>query len=160
MRNSNKNLLIIIAVLLLTNIAVLGYFLWYKKTDVPVRNDRDRNGIADMLQKEVGFTDAQVAEYKILKEKQRGTIRPMFDDMRKSKDSLFKLLGVSGLSDSTLNSITDGIAHKQKLLEIETFQHFKRVRALCTPEQEAKYDSMIVRMFRKMGKPSKPGEKK
>ncbi len=40
-RPGNKNLLIIIAVLLLTNIGVLGYFLWYKK---PVEKQEQRDG--------------------------------------------------------------------------------------------------------------------
>jgi periplasmic protein CpxP/Spy len=160
MRNStNKTLLVIIAVLLLTNIAVLGYFLWYKKPATPIRNDREHNGISDALQKEVGFSDDQVAQYKLLKDKQREIIRPMFDDMRKSKDSLFRLLSVTEVNDSVLNKVTDVIAQKQKMLDLQTFYHFKRVRALCKPDQEAKYDSMVVRMFRKMGRPRSEQEK-
>ena len=161
MKNSaNKTLLIIIAVLVLTNIGVLGYFLWYKNNDhVPVRTDREKNGIADILQKEVGFSDDQVARYKVLKDKQREFIRPMFDDMRRSKDSLFRLLSVANVSDSALDKATDAIAQKQKNLDLQTFMHFKRVRALCLPDQEIKYDSMILRMFRKMGRPRADQEK-
>src|SRR5262245_45540021 len=90
----NRNLLIIIDVLLLTNIAVLVYFLGQKKDAKEVAHapDRDKGGIADMLQKEVGFTDEQTAQYQQLRAKQKETIRPMFDDMRKTKDSLFRLL--------------------------------------------------------------------
>ena len=46
----NKNLLIIIAVLLLTNIGVLAYFLWYKKQpEKQEQRDNRNNGIADQL---------------------------------------------------------------------------------------------------------------
>jgi periplasmic protein CpxP/Spy len=156
----NRNLLIIIGVLLLTNIGVLIYFLGQKERSKPTGrpDEKDRPGITEMLQKEVGFTDEQTSKYKQLKEKQKETIRPMYDDMRKTKDSLFKLLSYPETNDSLLNKIADAIAQKQKALDLQTFNHFKRVRTLCTPEQQPKYDSMILRMFRKMGKTSKHGE--
>ena len=156
----NRNLLIIIGVLLLTNIAVLVYFLGEKKPAKPgaSHSEKDKAGIAEMLQKEVGFTDEQTAQYKQLKEKQKETIRPMYDDMRKTKDSLFRLLSYPETNDSLLNKISDAIAQKQKSLDLQTFNHFKRVRTLCTPEQQPKYDSMVLRMFRKMGKTQKHSE--
>lgn len=157
----NKNLIVIIAVLLLTNIAVLAYFLWFNKSQEVHGDNKNRNGngIAEQLEKEVGFNSSQLGEYKTLKERQREVIRPMFDEMRKSKDSLFRLLGTPGVSDSLINSAADGIARQQKKLDIETFHHFQRVRALCKPDQESKYDSLILRMFRKMGKPRNENEK-
>jgi len=156
----NRNLLIIIGVLLLTNIAVLIYFLGQRKPEKPAtsKGEKDKNGIAEMLQKEVGFNDEQTAQYKQLKEKQRETIRPMYDDMRKAKDSLFRLLSYPQTNDSLLNKMADAIAQKQKTLDLQTFDHFKRVRTLCTPEQQPKYDSMVLRMFRKMGKTPRHNE--
>lgn len=148
----NKNLLFIIAALLLTNIAVLVYFLWIKQPE-PKPDGQKKNGMTEMLQKEVGFNDEQVGQYKQLKEEQRATIRPMFDEMRKAKDSLFRLLSDPGVSDSIINKASEAIAQKQKALDLQTFSHFKKVRALCTVEQQSKYDSMVLRMFRKMGKP-------
>ncbi len=147
----NKNLLFIIAALLLTNIAVLAYFLWIKQPE-PKRG-QNKNGMSEMLQKEVGFSDEQVAQYKQLKEQQLTSIKPMFDEMRKAKDSLFRLLSDPNANDSVINKATDAIAQKQKILDLQTFNHFKKVRALCTPEQQPKYDSMVQRMFRKMGRP-------
>ena len=158
----NRNLLIIIGVLLLTNIAVLVYFLGQKKSEktaaVQHTSERERAGISEMLQKEVGFTDEQTAQYKILKDKQRQTIRPMYDDMRKAKDSLFRLLSYPETPDSLLSKASESIAEKQKALDLQTFYHFKRVRSLCTQEQLPKYDSMILRMFRKMGRPPRQTE--
>lgn len=154
----NKNLVFIIAVLLLTNIAVLVYFLAFKKHPDP-KTGGPRTGLTDMLQTEVGFNDDQVAQYKQLKEQQREKIRPLFDEMRKAKDNLFKLMGDSTVSDSMISIAADAIAQRQKMLDLETFSHFKKVRALCaTPEQQVKYDSAVLRMFRKMGKPARRNE--
>jgi len=152
-RPGNKNLLIIIAVLLLTNIGVLGYFLWYKKPPEK-QEQRDRNnGITDVLQKEVGFSPEQIAQYKQMKDRQRETIRPMYDEMRKAKDSLFHLLKDSAVSDSTAAKAADLIAQRQKMLDLQTFAYFRKVRGLCTPEQLPRYDSVIQNMFSKMNRP-------
>ena len=97
----NKNLLVIIAVLFLTNIAVLGYFLWYKKPHrEQYSNNRDRNVVGDMLKKDVGFDTVQITSYREMRQKQQDVLRPMFDDMRRSKDSLFSLIGKAPADDS------------------------------------------------------------
>lgn len=156
----NRNLLIIIGVLLLTNIAVLVYFLGQKKENKSVHNNAKNNKsfVAEMLQKEVGFTEEQTAEYKQLKEKQREVIRPMYDDMRNAKDSLFRLLSYPTTSDSVLKAMAEAIAQKQKALDLQTFNYFKTLRTLCTPEQLPKYDSMILPLLRKIGKLPKHNE--
>lgn len=156
---ANRNLLIIIGVLLITNVAMLFYFLTDRKTAKPAGQNREsRMGVAEMLQKEVGFTAEQIAKYKTLKEKQKETIRPMFDDMRKAKDSLFRLLSYPETSDSTVSRTADVIAQRQKALDLQTFSHFKRVRTLCEPEQHARYDSMVIRIFNKMARPQRHGD--
>jgi protein CpxP len=155
----NRNLLFIIAALVLTNIAVLVYFLSIKKDDHRPSRSQSGRGLSDILQKEVGFTDAQVAQYKNMKEEQMQKVRPLFDEMRKAKDSLFRLLGDTAASDSLISAAGDRIATRQKMLDMETFNHFRNVRALCSnADQQVKYDSAIVRMFRKMGKPMRRGE--
>ena len=154
----NKNLLFVIGVLLLTNIAVLVYFLAIKKTDSHAHDMNDRKGgfMIDMLQKEVGFDTTQMAAYKKLKDEQRNNFRPLFDRMRGAKDSLYRLLGNSTATDSMINVAAERIGQDQKMLDLETFRHFKRVRELCSsPAQQAKYDSAVLRMFSKMGRPRK-----
>ena len=156
-----RNLLIIIGALLLTNIAVLVYFLRREKEPRTEQPERTRSTVTEMLQDEVGFNEEQTAKYKELKNKQREKIKPMYDNMRKAKDSLFRLLSYPDTPDSVLNKAAGVIAQRQKELDIETFNHFRRVRALCTPEQLPQYDSSVIRLLRKMGKPfrHREGEK-
>ena len=155
----NKNLIFIIAVLLLTNIAVLGYFLWFKKPGQPRHQPNRALVFMQMLQKEVGFTDTQLEQYKQLKDQRREAARPMFDEMRKAKENLFKLVSDSTVSDSAIQATANIIAEQQKALDIETLNHFKKIRALCnTAEQQVKYDSAVLRMIRKMGKPIKKAD--
>ena len=159
--SSNRNLIFIIAALLLTNIAVLVYFLLLRHPDHGHQGppSRSSNGISEKLKDSVGFNEQQIAEYQKLKDEQSASIKTMFDEMRKAKESLFKLLSDPNVSDSAIGRASDDIANKQKALDLQTFNHFKKVRALCTPDQLVKYDSLIQRMFRKMGRPIHRGDK-
>lgn len=156
----NRNLLAIIGILLITNVLVLGYFLWFKKPVQKQLPEKERTGITELLEKEVGFTEEQISEYKQLKDKQRENMKPMFDEMRRAKDSLYMLMGDSTANDSIINHAAENIARRQKALDLHAFKHFRNVRMICKPDQQEKYDSMILRMFRRMGKPPKPAEKK
>jgi Spy/CpxP family protein refolding chaperone len=157
----NRNLLFIIVALLLTNIAVLAYFLWIKQPEKRDRSQDNRPKIdmVDRLRDSVGFNDEQVTQFKKLKDEHWATLKPMFDDMRKAKDSLFRLVSDPNANDSVIDKVSDVIAQKQKALDLQTFNHFKKVRALCRPEQQEKYDSLVQRMFRKMGKPMRRSDK-
>jgi hypothetical protein len=151
--SSNRPLIFIIAVLLLTNIAVLSYFLWFKKQPGhgdEIKPDR-KPGMETPLQKEVGFSEDQLVQYRQMRDEQMKAIKPMFEDVRKAKDSLFSLIGNSNMSDSAIGLIAEEIAQKQKVMDLRMFNHFKRIRGLCKPDQLAKYDSVVQRMMKKMG---------
>lgn len=158
----NKNLLVIIVVLLLTNISVLGYFLWYKKPskDVHSTGNRDRSVVGDMLRKDVGFDTVQMTSYREMREKQKQVLRPMFDAMRTAKDSLFNQIGQAGPEDSLVQRLAAVVGQRQQELDLQTFRYFSQVRDLCRPEQKAAYDSLLKQMFRKMGRPKQDAEKK
>ena len=150
--SKSRPLIFIIIFLLLTNIAVLAWLFWPKKTKVSDAGGQ-RNGMVMALKDSVGFSDAQVDQYKQLKEKQWKILKPMFDDIRKAKDSLYRLLGDESISDSVVNERAEIIGQKQKALDLQAFSHFKEVRTLCTGEQRPKYDSLIQKMIKKMGRP-------
>lgn len=154
MSASNKrSLIFIIIFLLLTNLAVLAYFLMDKK---PAKPQADKSmGLAPALKKDVGFDDGQVAEYKKMKEAQWKIFKPMVNDLWRAKDSLYRMLGDMNATDSSLNSLGNWIGEKQKAVELQAFIHFKQIRTLCRPDQLTKYDSVIQVTMKKMRKGSK-----
>lgn len=160
MSTSNKrSLIFIIIFLLLTNIGVLGYFLWDRNPPKPDKKPAPgETGISAKLKNEVGFDDQQITEYRKLKEQHWATIKPMFGEMQKAKDSLYKLLSNESISDSLINATAEAIGQKQKAIDLQAFTHFKQIRSLCKPDQLAKYDSLVQRMIRKMGRPQRGGD--
>ena len=152
----NKSLISIIIFLLITNIAMLVFFLVLNKPPQKAVRARDQNGMSGMLQKEVGFSKDQVDAYLSLRKSQMDTIHVLFDELRQSKMDFYDLIYSSQISDSTLNKAADIIAERQKALDLYMFDHFKKVRNICTPDQLQKFDSTIkkvlIRMTSKNGK--------
>jgi periplasmic protein CpxP/Spy len=150
----NRNLIFIIAALLLTNIAVLVYFLWLKPDGHKDGKKPPNEGFFTIaLRDSVGFNAQQIAQYKELKDKQKKAIGVMFEEMRKAKDSLFRLVGNTQANDSIIQKAAEAVGERQRLLDLQSFNHFREIRALCTSrEQEQKYDTAVLRMLRKMGK--------
>ncbi len=144
---NNKGLILLVAILLLTNIGVLVYFLSYKKPAKPAQQG-ERKSVIEYVQKEIGFSDEQAAQYKQLRERHMDSLKIIGEEIRKSKTAFFNLLQQKGTSDSTIRAAADKIGEKQEEFELNNFRHFQKVRELCTdPQQEAKLDSMVMRMI-------------
>ena len=152
----NKSLVSIIIFLLITNIAMLVFFLVLNKPPQKEARGHDQNGMAGMLQKEVGFSKDQIDTYLALRKDQMDSIHTLFDQLRKSKMDFYNMIYSSQVADSSLNKAADVIAERQKNLDLQMFDHFKKVRNICTPDQLQKFDSTIkkvlIRMTGKNGK--------
>lgn len=149
-----KTLLFIIAVLLISNIALVVYmFTRSCKPDMPPKEQQNKSGITSALQNEVGFSEQQLAQYKNLREEHWKIAKPLFDSMQKGKERLFKLTQTAAVEDSAVQAAAAAIADNQKLMELQSFRHFKQVRDLCNPEQLPKYDSVLKKIVSKRGKP-------
>ncbi|MEO5563548.1 MAG: hypothetical protein ABIR18_08935 [Chitinophagaceae bacterium] len=154
---NNKALVFVIAVLLLSNIAMLYFFL--KKEKCNEGNKKPvgaREYMAEKLKNEVGFTDSQIAKYKELSGKHKESMRPLFEEIGLAKDSLYKLL-LQEPSDSTINHYLEMIGEKQEAIDKRIFNHFLTLKHICTPDQETKYDSVIQRAIKGMINPRRGG---
>ncbi len=147
--NKSKALISIIIFLLITNIAMLLFFL---VLDRPARKGslKDSNGMADVLKNDVGFSQTQVDNYLSLRKNRYNTIHPLFEQLKKARYNFYDLVYAPQASDSLINSSADSIASKQKLLDMEMLTHFKNVRKLCTTDQLPKFDSTIKKVFVRM----------
>jgi len=144
---NNKGLILLVAILLLTNIGVLVYFLSYKKPAKPA-TQKERKSVVEYVRGEIGFNEQQTAQFKQLHELHMDSLRILGEDIRKSKTAFFNLLQQKGVPDSTIRAAADRIGEKQEEFELNNFRHFQKVRELCAdPQQEAKLDSMVTRMI-------------
>ncbi|MBI1343495.1 MAG: hypothetical protein GC171_11230 [Terrimonas sp.] len=151
---NNKTLVFIIAILLISNMALLFFFV---KGDRRKEGDRDkrtemstRDFMAQTLKDSVGFTDDQVAKYKELSIAHKKSIKPLFDEIRQTKDSLYRILVQQNVADSVVNSLLDKIGEDQRNIDQKIFMHFRTLKTICTADQEAKFDSVTQHIIKHM----------
>ncbi|MDH7463810.1 hypothetical protein QEG73_21090 [Chitinophagaceae bacterium 26-R-25] len=130
----------LVIVLLLINAATLAYlYIGDKKKPGPPKKGRD------FFEKELGLNPQQKIQHdslhKIYSDKQQA----IFSRIKVLKDSLY--FNSNANNDSALvNYYTQKIGAELGTLETESFYHFKRVRTICTPEQQLKLDTIISRI--------------
>lgn len=152
-----KALVSIIIFLLITNVAMLIFFVMPGNSDQ--KRDYDQNSFYTLLKNEVGFSPQQLDRYQQLRTEQRKKVKPLFDEIRNEKENFFGLLYAPETPDSTINADAGLIADTQKKLDLQMFNHFKMVRNLSKPEQIQKFDSSIKKVIIHMTGRSKKGKR-
>jgi Spy/CpxP family protein refolding chaperone len=142
--NTTRILTIAVILLLVANIALV--FIIMRGRKGPDRRD-GRKDPSEMMSKELNMTDQQEKDFKSLKEAHFKNVKPLFDSIRASKTAFFSLIKDPNVSDSLINASEQQVLSQQARLDKLTFDHFKRVRALFTPEQLPRYDSFINKMM-------------
>lgn len=139
----NKLLVLLVAILLIANLALMFYFFVFRnehKTD-----SSSSRPVSDFVQKQLGFNSDQVARFQQLRDEHKQAVRPIIDDIKKLKDSLYNLLQTPQ-DDSVAVNLIDKIGERQKDWELMIFHHFQKMRAICDSSQLPKFDSLVHRM--------------
>ena len=114
---------------------------------------RDGERPADFISHELNFSQQQKADFEKLKQEHQTVMKQAHDDMKKNKDEIFSYIS-KGQNDSVkVNQLADNIAKDQKQIELATYNHFQKVRALCDDNQKKKFDEIIGEVLRMMAPP-------
>lgn len=150
----NRILIFLVIFLLLTNIGMLLYFTAFNRGWGPRNSHGDRRGpVTAFLQNDAGFSKDQMTMFDSLKKQHRADIKPLFDNLGKSKDNFYQLLGKPAVTDSVLKAAADEIGKNQAALDLQFFQNFINIRKLCTGQQLLKFDSVMPSLASKMMQP-------
>lgn len=149
-RSKNKVLLLVIAILLISNIVLLAFLFGSKEAPKTPPQARPGGGLSEYLKKDVGFSDQQVAQYDQMKKDHRSKMHPIFEDLRNTKLQFYLKLKDSTVVGDSIFSAARIIGEKQTNLDVQIFNHFRNVRSICTPEQQVKFDSIYPSIIKKM----------
>ena len=88
-------------------------------------------------------------------------IQPLLEKKRALKDSLFSLTRKPNVSESELDEATRLVADNEQALDKQTFRFIKKVRAVATPQQMEKFDSLLRQMVGTIigGMPPRPNHR-
>ncbi|MEI9957691.1 MAG: hypothetical protein WDM90_15640 [Ferruginibacter sp.] len=103
----------------------------------------------DFLQNQVGFNAQQIQDYDTLSKQFKIKTQNNPDSLRGNKEEQFKVLGIKGFSESTIDSIVNKSFENQKIMELQMMNHFVSIRKLCTAEQLPKFDSLFYKIWSK-----------
>ena len=144
-----KSLVFIIILLLLTNVALMVFFVLKEK---PAKKQwtPEQGAMYQALKNEVGFSGEQLKQYQELRMQHKENLKPHFNRVNGAKENFYNLLYLPFPSDSLLNAAADSIGSQQKLLDLEMFSSFQKIRNTCTPEQLPKFDSVIKKTVQRM----------
>lgn len=155
---TNNRLLSVITLLLLTaNIATLGYLWMNRPGNVSMPPMPPRGGqVFEFVTKELQLDSAQQLAYKKLRDEHQAGQRPLQDSIRKAKDDFFELLKQPSIADTEMQQQSSKVAAAEQQLELFTFKHFQKLRALCTAAQQKKFDEIIQDVLRRMAPAKRP----
>jgi hypothetical protein len=143
----NKILLLLIAILLITNLVMLVLFLRMKKPEPPQAR---KLGFTEKLKNQVGFTPQQLEVYEPKRTAFWKRVRERFDEIKRTKEDFYYQMYDPSVPDSVVEAKAEVIGRQQKDLDLQVMKHFKEVRTLCTPEQLPKYDSLLPLIIQRM----------
>jgi Spy/CpxP family protein refolding chaperone len=147
----NKWFLFLLGFLFLANIALLLSFFVFGERSGSFKDTRSSQQGSGYLSKELQLSKAQDSAFSKMKEEHFKTMKPLWTEIKQTKDSLFRQMNNPNLDDSAISAFTDRIAAKNKIADELMFRHFRELRKLCTPEQQQKFDTLIPQMFNRGG---------
>ena len=152
----NKFLGIVLVFLVIANLVTLGIF-WYYKIHKSQQGPPEQGGgnASAFIIKQVGFNAAQQKQYAELVKQHRLKVRSIRDELHIAKDQFFDMLSDTTVTAMQVDAASSNIGKLEKEVDVLTFEHFRQVRHLCTPEQKVKLDNCIKQVMRMMG--PKPG---
>ncbi len=161
-RSNNRTLLVLLMVLLITNGIML--YLLTKKEEKPKEPELSRSEKQiKMVQEALSLDSAQVKKYLDFRGYRDSILAPTQAEMRANKNAMMQLLRVDALPNDSVLAAAKRIGDKQAQIEIEYFNHFRRMIQMLNPDQQPKFDTLIFKMLNRwqenQGAP-KDGKKK
>jgi hypothetical protein len=146
-KSNNRTLLLLILVLLVTN----GIMLYLLTRDEPAHKEEPQLSRTErqikMIQEELSLDSAQVKQYLGLRDYRDSLLRPIQTDMRKAKMDMTSLRSKDSVSADSIKIMAARVGDGQAKMEIEYFNHFKRMEKMLDEGQRSRFDSLLIRMI-------------
>lgn len=139
---------ILVVILVLVNLGTV-YFLWNsgKHHGPPGKNEIVEN---------LGLTGSAKEQILIMQDKHFKDKHVLIQKSKNLHEKLFSYFNDKSKDSSDVVALIDQIVENQRETEQMTFDYFKEVSALCTPEQQKKLQEMIHHVLRHSGGPPPP----
>lgn len=148
----NKLLTGLVVLLLVANAATITMF-WMDKGKHPLQ---PKGTPQEFLVNELKLDAKQQDRLAVLVREHQQMTGFIRIRIKQLKQEFFDLLKQPDVPDSTKNRLSTVVSTLTKQLDIVTLEHFQKVRALCTADQQKKFDEIIQQATSMMGQPRPP----
>lgn len=149
-----KLLTTVVVLLVLMNIATLAGMWKLMQRDFHAPPPGPKEFLIAKLQ----LDEEQQKVFETLRKEHFDQMRVLQENIRSEKDEMYDLLK----SDNPDTTATYGhiaqIMREEEQLERITFEHFRKVRAICNDDQKQHFDAIIDRVMQMVMRPPRPGE--
>ncbi len=151
---SSKVFTVLIVLLLIANIITIT-MLWQQK-NAPQKGVMHPDAPKNLIIKELALSKEQVQQYEGLISEHRKALGTLRKELMKEKEHLFTLVADENTNTDTLSVEAQKTAGIYAQMDMVTVQHFKQLRAICNPSQQAQLDKMIMGIARMMNEEKPP----
>lgn len=156
--SKNKWLTALVILLVVINaVTIVLFWMGRDQQQPPSRPPHAQGGPANYLIRELQLDGQQQQQYLQLVNVHRQAADQLREQIGEKKDSLFHLLRQNPVPDSVKKAAVAAAGRLSEELDLLTFDHFQKVRALCTPAQQEKFDRIIREVIAMMGGPRPEG---
>ena len=143
----NKLLTWLVVLLLIANAATITMF-WVGKPKQPVQ---PKGQAKDFLIAELKLDTKQQEQFLVLVKDHRKAVEQLRVKVKEAKDNFFDLLKQKEVADSVKKTAAAAVSTITEQIDLLTLNHFQKVRELCNPEQQKKFDEIIHQVTSMMG---------
>ncbi len=141
-----------IVLLLCLNVATIGWVVRKLETIPSSRQNPER-----FMARRLALTPQQLGQYQQSRSQMRRHTKPHEDSLRTLRSTLFGRIKQPAISDKEINRLLEQMNRHNSQITRLRFQHWQQVRALCKPDQQARFDQLINRIERGITTPRQPG---
>jgi len=136
--------------------AVTLFKLFQLPSDQKGRKEHTGEGPADLIIERLKLDAGQQKQFAELRHQHQDFTRNIHEQGKKLHDEYFALLKTDEPDKAKADSIAGLMASHQKELELFTFEHFQKLRAICRDDQKKLFDQTIDEIAKQVGRPPRP----
>ena len=148
----NKILTWLVVMLLVANAATISMFWLNRRKEMAPLKGTPK----EFMIRELKLDQKQQNQLEQLVQQHQESAEQLRKQVRESKEAFFDLLNVPNIADSSIQTAAKAVSVNTEQLDLMTFDHFQKVRAICTPAQQKIFDHIIKQVIAMMGRPGPP----
>jgi len=151
--SKNKLLVWLVVLLLLANAATITMFWLGRVKHSPPPGTEAK----DFLVKELDLDSTQQIRFAALRKEHRTAVDSLREKVKEAKNHLFDLVKDTAATDAMKQDAAAAVSRITEQIDLYTVEHFQKVRAICNPAQQKRFDEILRQVTTMMAPPRPPG---